>query len=354
MMIQGHAFDVLLPTSVRGSTGFHLWLFGRGLTSCLFLCLSGFVFTISAHRRWDAYMQSVSANLKQARRLALFLALGYLLHLPAAKLAHIPFLSDELWRSFLAVDVLQCIAVSLLVLQVLMLVARTTTRFAVAAGGACLLVVALAPLAWRMDHDMLSPGVAAFVSSNTGSLFPLFPWSAFVFMGAVFGHLCLRQTVRDPRAWARRVFLPGGIGLLTVASICFWLPWQPFGPSDYWSTSPTHVLLRAGLVAMLVSAAAYLTRFLSQPPAIVRSLAQESLIVYVVHVCLVYGSSWNAGLLQLRGRTETLLPAIGYVVLLWVGMAAIATAWNQCKQHEAGIARWMRIATVGALAVRLL
>lgn len=48
----------------------------------------------------------------------------YALHFPMAKCVHLSGMSDERWRSFFAVDVLQCIAVMLTFLQGLGWLAR--------------------------------------------------------------------------------------------------------------------------------------------------------------------------------------------------------------------------------------
>lgn len=353
MMVQGHALDVLLPAADRSSTAFHVWTVLRGQTSCLFLSLSGFLFTVATLRRWDAYMHSVPANLKRLRRLLLFVALGYILHFPAARIWDLPFIETESWRGFLAVDVLQCIGVSLFLLHLLALAARTPARLAAAAGGACLFMVALTPAVWRIDPDAWTPGLMAYLSPHTGSLFPLFPWSAYVFAGAVLGYIAVRHGIDQAPLVAHRLFVVGGLVTVSLALICSSLPWAPFGQTDFWTTSPNQFLLRTGLVALVLGAAANISRIVGRPHVAVRALAQESLVVYVVHVCLVYGSTWNAGLLQLHGKTTTLLPALGYLALLWLGVTVVATAWNVCKRRDDRLAWRLRLGVASAMVLTL-
>jgi hypothetical protein len=97
-----------------------------------------------------------------------------------AKLTHLYGMSEERWRSFLVVDVLQCIAVMLAMLQGLVLLARTPSRFAGGAAVACVAIVVLTPAMWRVDWiETLPLALAAYLSPASGSLFPLFPWGAY-------------------------------------------------------------------------------------------------------------------------------------------------------------------------------
>ena len=148
--------------------------------------------------------------------------------------------------------------------------------------------------------------------------------------------------------------LSGGVAMATAALIGARLPWQPFGDTDFWLTSPNQFLVRSGLVLVALGLLAHISQSRSRPPVVIQALAHESLLIYTVHLCVVYGSVWNAGLRQQVGPTLTLLPALGRVAAVWCAMIAIASAWYWCKHHEPGAARWVRVATGGLLLGRLL
>ena len=42
------------------------------------------------------------------------------------------------------------------------------------------------------------------------------------------------------------------------------------------------------------------TRHIARLPHVFGAVAQETLVIYVAHLCLVYGSVWNQGLVQTR------------------------------------------------------
>ena len=152
-------------------------------------------------------------------------------------------------------------------------------------------------------------------------------------------------------AFANSVLLPTGLAMLVLAVVGARLSLEPFGTTDFWSTSPNHFLLRAGLVLIVLGLLAHLSRGVSRPAFIVQALAQESLTVYAIHLCIVYGSPWNVGLYQLVGPSLAVLPALACVVTLCVSMALLACGWNWCKHSHPGTARWVRAGVAGLLLV---
>jgi len=354
MMLQGHTLHVVLAIEARTGTAFDLWSLLRGLTACMFLLLSGFAFTFATHRHWADHLTSRTTIARRLRRFGFFLLLGYALHFPG-KLVHLYGMSEERWRSFLVVDVLQCIAVMLALLQLLVLATRAPRRYARVAAVGCLAIVALTPAIWRFDWTGPLPLVlAAYLSPATGSLFPLFPWGAYVLLGAVLGDLYTRLGAGRVASFGNGVLLPGGVALLALSFIGARVPWAPLGPTDFWSTSPNQFLLRAGLVLLVLGTLAHISQRILRLPYVAQALAQESLTIYAIHLCIVYGSVWNVGLRQLVGPTLTLIPALGYVAVLWASMALLACVWRWCKQREPGVAQWVRVGVAGLLLGKLL
>lgn len=208
---------------------------------------------------------------------------------------------------------------------------------------------------WRIDWAGLAPrAIAAYLSPATGSPFPLFPWGAYILLGAVLGALCVRSRTAHFVSFANHVLLGGGLGMLVVALVCVRVPLQPFGPTDFWSTSPNQFLLRSGSVMLLLGLVAHISRLVSRPAYAVQALAQESLTIYAVHLCIVYGSVWNVGLRQRVGPTLTLLPALAYVAAVWASMMLLASGWHWCKHRQPGVAQWVRVGAGGLLLGRLL
>lgn len=142
--------------------------------------------------------------------------------------------------------------------------------------------------------------------------------------------------------------------MLLVAFVCVRIPLQPFGPTDFWTTSPNQFLVRAGCVLLALGLLARIRPLVSKPAYAVQALAYESLTVYAVHLGIVYGSAWNLGLRQHVGPALTLWPALAYVAAIWASMRALASGWYWCKHRQPGIAQWVRVGVGGLLLGRLL
>ena len=354
-MLQGHTLHAVLTDDVRTTTAFGLWSFVRGLTSCIFLLLSGFVFVLATHHRWGDHLASRAVNVRRFRRFGFFLLLGYALHFPVAHLSDLSRMTDERWQSFMVVDVLQCVAVTLASLQVLVWLARTPRYHTFGAAAGCVALVLLTPLMWRTDWSGLVPrAIAAYLSPAAGSPFPLFPWGGYILLGAVLGSLYVRSGPRELGGYATQMLIGGGIAMLGVAFVGSRVPLQPFGATDFWSTSPNQFLLRSGLVLLLLGGIAHASRRVHPPMFAIHALAQESLTIYAVHLYIVYGSAWNLGLRQRVGPTQTLLPALGYVAAMWVSMTLLACGWYSCKHRQPGVARWIRVGVAALLFGSLL
>lgn len=334
MMIQGHTIDAVLLPEARTGTLHWMWAFNRGLTSCLFLLLSGFVFTIATLRHWPAHLVPGPPVWRRIRRFGLFLLIGYGLHFPVNRLSLLAGMNDERWQSFLVVDVLQCLAITLLGLQALVMVTRTPRRYAVAAGALGVTVVMTWPLVWRADWSFLPASIAAYLTPHTGSLFPLVPWSGYVLLGAVLGTVYVRRSQTDLGTFTRRYLLGGGAAFLLLAYLTPRLPVAPLGPTAFWVDSPAQFFMRAGFVLLLLALAAGASRIIGHRPPLVHALAQESLTVYALHLVLVYGSILNDGLYQRIGQVLGWGPAIALALAMWALMAAWALGWNWLKRRH--------------------
>ena len=338
LMVQGHTIDALLEATSRTSLGYNAWLYLRGLTSCTFLFLSGAAFSLTALRHWDEQRTLGRRSMKRVRRLTFFLGLGYFVHFPMGRFVDLQYASDERWRSFLAVDVLQNVAVTLLALQALIWLTRSPRSFAIVcalAGGA---IVGLTPIVHGMTWTPYLPvWAAAYLNHATGSLFPLFPWAGFTLFGAAFGVTAAPWATRDHlQPLARTLFL-GGAMLAIGAGLMGELGWFEYGVADWWRASPLSFVQRFGSVLLLLSIVAAVGHYVTRLTPPLQGLAEESLLVYAVHVALLYGSLWTVGL------GPSLGPQPPALVLVWVIVMLVAmTLWRWPGTTSSGGTRGWR------------
>lgn len=354
LMVQGHTIDALLAPDFRTSLTYNAWLYLRGLTSCTFLFLSGAAFSLTALRHWDDQGHFSRRSFKRVRRLLFFLALGYFVRFPMGRFVDLQYATLERWRSFFAVDVLQNVAITLLALQFLIGLSKTPRRFAIACTALGAAVVVATPLVHTVRWTAHLPlVVASYFSYDTGSNFPLFPWAGFTLLGAVFGVTAAPWATRDHlQPLARGLFLIGA-ALAVGAALMGELGWFDYGAHDWWRASPLSFVQRFGSVLLLLSIVAAVGHYVTRLTPPLQGLAEESLLVYAVHVALLYGSHWTAGLGPVLG------PQPPRVVLVWAlvmlaAMTAMALVWNNIERLHPRLAAVCRGTAVVGLVYRFL
>jgi uncharacterized membrane protein len=352
LMIAGHTSSALLDVSYRASAWFGIWQFQRGLTSALFLLLSGFAFSVATARHWSSHLRPSFVVLRRCRRFTLFILLGYGLHFPVGHFRELGAASEAQWRSFLAVDVLQLIGTTFLFVQALVMVLRSRRMFTATVFGLAAVVVAAAPAVWRVDWtERLPLAISSFLSSSTGSQFPLFPWAAFVLIGAGIGQLYARWGAAHLRVFANWGMLVPGAALVAIASGMRVGTMPP--EAEMWSWLPGEMLMRTGVCLIILGSVAHVSDHVRQLPHVFGAVAQESLVVYFVHLCIVYGSVWNRGLYRFYGESLPLGVTLLVVIAVLMPMVALAWYWNGLKHARPRVARSLSVAA-GVLLVGLL
>ncbi len=349
-MIQGHTLQVLLDPHYAGGPFSNAWLYLRGLTSCTFLFLSGFSFSLATTPRWTEFRKPGPRVYKRLRRYLLLVVLGYGMRFPARTLAGLSTLSAAQWQTFAIVDVLQLIAVTLALLQVgvwLLASPRVFMRLAFAASA---LAAVATPFASRVDwasngHALLG----AWLTTNTGSLFPALPWAAYVFFGAGLGVWYAGPRAAPAADDRARTFLKAGAVMVVVGALLHVLPWSPYGAIDFWTLSPNLFLVKSGSVLLGLSGTIRLMRRIKVLPRLVTALSRESLLVYLVHVVLLYGSAWTIGLGQSVGPHLAPASVVGWIAGLLTAMSLLAWTWHECKRQMSSVAVLVR--AVAAVAV---
>ena len=346
-MVQGHTMDVLLAPAYREGLVFKVWLFLRGLTAPTFFILSGVSFTVSTSKYWEPYSRPSWKLFRRVGRFAFFIFLGYVMHLPASRLEDFRYVDAQGWQSWFQVDVLQCIGLTLLLLQLLVLFSGEPTRFARWSAVCSGAVILLTPLSWAVDWNRFLPlPLAPYLSAQNGSYFPLFPWAGYVIFGAALGYRlrdwsAIQSSVYRIRNLAIFGAMLGSGGLLSI------LPFTWLYPKvDFWTTSPSLFMIRAACVCFILALFSHLTTRFQVPERACRALAQESLVVYFVHLSIVYGSIWNLGLRQLVGATLAPLPTITAICVLLLSMVLMAWTWNWCKRAGPATSYALRLAVV--------
>lgn len=180
--------------------------------------------------------------------------------------------------------------------------------------------------------------IEAYIRPAGGyAAFTLFPWAAFVFVGALVG--VILRDARDRTDEARRVALVTLAGVLLAAGAwtASFYP-SPFPNSSFWSTSPAFFFLRSGIMLALFGVAWIWSERLwagQWQPFVL--LGQTSLFVYWVHVEVVYGYLTKP--LYHRMPLWLSFAALVPLTIAMYYLARHARAWLAHKRTE-GITDW--------------
>lgn len=343
VMIQTHVFNATLLPAVMESWHFAVIKFVDGLVAPSFLFASGLAYAITTRRKIDDYLAFGWPLFRQFGRLLLILLIGYVLHIPRFNYHHLIYEAGaEAWEKFWQADVLHCIAVSLLAMQVLLLVLRSEKRLYRVVFGMTIGVCIFTPLMWGVNwRNFLPLPVASYLNGMYDSLFPLFPWSFFLFAGAWTGHAYVEARSRGAAGGEQAMMKRAALAGLSMIVVSF--PLHPLAGSlyavyDYWHVSPSFLLLRLGLVLLLCGALfLYERRRGFSPSSVVGLFGRESLIVYVTHLTLLYGEFGGKSLARRFGGSfgywEALLGALLLVGLMFL----LARVWGKIKRGSVSV-----------------
>ena len=212
-MIETHVLNAFLNANLRSSLSYKALDFINGLVAPAFLFIAGFAFAIVAVRKWDHYLRLGRPFWQQFRRLLFVWLVGYLLHVPGFSLSRL--VAALRWQQpnvFWGVDVLHCIAFSLLLMLLLIPLLRRQKIFFIFLALAALAMVLLTRLVYSLDIAALLPAaLAGYIKRVPGSQFPLFPWLAYVWLGALVSWLWQRAKAEArEKKYFRDVFFAGG------------------------------------------------------------------------------------------------------------------------------------------------
>jgi uncharacterized membrane protein len=263
-----------------------------GIPSRLFLFLVGVsAAAVFGHQRARG-LSTPDMRRYALRRGAGLLVLAYLFRLQEHALAG--FWGG--WQQVVRVDILNCIAVSLMLVGVVG--ARAERPRYVVPLLMAVVFVALGPLVGPAHFpDFIPKPLSSYIGGQRPmAWFPLFPWGAWAFVGLVVGQIWLAQS-RRPDGGARCFVITGVLGALSLGTVTFIRAVHPQiirYPSDLvQQMGPGSFFYRLGAIGVLALVGWLYTRWATRRRpgrfSVLTQLGKTSLFVYWVHVEICYG-----------------------------------------------------------------
>jgi uncharacterized membrane protein len=330
IMLQGHVFHSFTTKNLRDSGPYVLSQFIGGITPAVFLFLTGVTLAFlmeSREKQGVGPLGRVFATFGRARYLA---TIAILFRLQLCLFGY----PQTNWTDVFKVDVLNSMALAVAVMA--LFAAIPATARVRAAGFAGLAIAAVSPLVSMADVRWMHPFVASYFVPDYNQ-FSFFPWAAFVAFGVSAGTL-LRILHKDALPRIMQWSAVSGFGLIFIGQYFGNLPYSFYEKSEFWLNSPALIVIKLGVI-LVIAAAAYLWNL---QPAVrewswVRQLGTTSLIVYWVHIELVYGrwfGSWKESL----PVAQTAAVAVVLIAL----MLALSLAQAKWKRSDVSLTQSFR------------
>jgi uncharacterized membrane protein len=326
VMLQGHVFQSFLRNDLREGGPYTMSQFAGGMPPAVFLFVLGVTFAFlmdSQDRKGVAAAGRLGAAIKRS---------GYLFAAAFAFRLQLWLFSIDKspWTDLFRVDILNCMGLALLILSV-MAVFRAEERIRLCA----ILGVAIAaasPLISSLDWSGAPAVVRNYVIPDH-NFFGFFPWAAFVAFGMSAGSI-LRLLKPEDLPSVMQWFGWGGLALAFGAYTISNMTPSIYSNSDFWLNSPALILIKLGAILIFVAFSwLWNLRTSAADWSWVRQFGLTSLLVYWVHVELIYGR-WFGMLKEQLTVGQTVFATVLTVVLM-LCLSLVRTNWVQIRSYLA-------------------
>jgi len=334
IMLQGHSFHSFLKPDLRTEGPYVFSQFLGGIAPAIFLFLTGVTFAFMMDGQSRQLAPAGNRLWRALRRSGYLFLLAFLFRLQMFSFGYPSSPASELFK----VDILNAMGMATLVF-VPMAVFSTFERIKLCAILGVVIAL-LSPLVSAMDANAMPWLVRAYFAPSFSN-FGFFPWAAFVAFGMSAGSL-LRTSRREHLGVVMQWSMLIGILLVVGGQYLSNLPYSLYSKADFWLDSPGLVTIKLGVLLAILSCA-YLWVNLSAGLigafqtgglllnatqwSMFRQLGRASLVVYWVHIELVYGR-WFGFWKEQLSTMQVVLFASALIVAM-VALAWVRINWRQ-------------------------
>jgi len=318
-MIQVHVFDSFLQESLHETESYKLSQLLGGLAAPLFLFMAGISLTLVFDRMREKGASSAQLIEIALRRGAWILLLAYAFRVEQV-VTWYPYAN---WADVWKVDILNCIAISLLLAGVCAAFVDSALVMSLAAAA----IVLATPMVASIRSGLPAILLAYLNGNGRGDYFTIFPWAGYTFAGAAAGYALLAGRKRE-REHSFMLYCAG------IGALLFLLgyevnrhPGLMLGLASYTRTSPHYFFSKLGYLLILVYVAyRWSIRAHAQRWSSLIIFGQTSLLIYWVHIEFVYG--------RLRMFKNTLGVGLTVAQLIWLVPLMLVLAAARLSYRE--------------------
>jgi len=332
IMIQCHVFNSLTRLDARHSAVYIFTQFVGGMAAPLFLFMAGMTTGFLMDRLEARGLTPLRRWLVALKRAGYLFVIAYLFRFTNTLFA---------WNfaAFLKVDILNCMGLAMAVFSAAaMWDSARRVRGAIAVA---VLIAILAPVVSGFDWSRTPAVLHYYIAPGPDrAQFPFFPCAAYLGFGIAAGSLVKSADKADSPghldSLMRWLFLTA-MGTFLAAEYFSNLPFSIYAASDFWRSSPGLIFIRLAIMLAMLAGAYLWTEYLARPGwSWMQTLGKASLLVYWVHVMLVYG-------ITAEPWKRSLAPAGSALAALTVLVCMIALAEARLRKFRwNGNARYLQ------------
>ena len=281
IILQGHVFHSFSQQGLRNDGPYVISQFFGGVAPAMFLLLTGITLAFIMHRGDRQGLSIRDRWLAALRRSRYLFAIAFLFRLQLWVFGFPSSPTPELLR----VDVLNCMGFAIGVFSVLALLSTAARARVAALTGAAIALGS--PIVSSLDWSWLHPRIAAYFVPSLVQ-FGFFPWASFIAFGVSIGSI-LRLTKPEQMGRLMQWMALAGFGIFLVGQYASNFPYSLYKSQDFWLNSPWMIAMKLGPVMLFLAVAYLWNEYGSKGWSPLRQFGTTSLLVYWVHIELVYG-----------------------------------------------------------------
>jgi uncharacterized membrane protein len=310
LMIQTHLYDAWCNAAAKATEVYAWSRYLGGLPSRMFLLLVGVAMAIKYEAQIAKGVERATMVRGAAKRGLEIVALAYLFRIQEYVLG-----GFYDWRDIFRVDILNCIGASMFVAAFIAAPRRGKPAIFTCLGAAAV-CIALGPILGPQHFpDWLPRPLTSYLGGERPmSWFPLFPWLGWVLIGVPLGHFWARAGTTQRRQ-ALAFVITAAVGVAMAWAVVLIRRHDPHiirYPSELvQQMGPGTFFYRLGTIGPMALLAYLVTRFSGERFSVMQQLGKTSLLVYWVHVELVYGHLFS----RLHKKLSIPQATVGFVLM---------------------------------------
>ena len=335
LMCYTHSLDSMLAKEYNYSLFYQIVNFFEGVMAPSFLFVSGAAFAIVLNRRKEAYLNYGKPAQRQLLRVLFLLLITYWLHVPYRTLHQcLNMATYEQLLLFFRSNSLQVIASGIFLSQLIFLITRKEKRFHYCLLGLSIVLLGLTPIIYQYDFAQIFPVyIATYFNPKYGSIFPLFPWISYFFIGSFVMYQLMIAVQKNQETQLIKKLFCFSIIVIFIFILLHVFDIKIISYNSYWR-SPSLFILRLSCVILLIVFFWYLGKKFNYRMRIFGVFRNESLLVYVLHLLIIYGSVLAPGLAKRFGPTLNWFEIFLIGSCIAVALLIIARQWNWLKREH--------------------